>query len=456
MPNYPDQVVDDLGGLHVLPQHPLGEGGQGVVFRTTSNPDVAVKLLPRRRIDLPDRLADVRALPLPKDLPIARPTALLRDRVGYTMPLMADMAPIKALIYTPREESMAAFYQATGGLRKRLLTLAGTAATLARLHAVPVVYADVSDNNVYVSKDPDRADVWLIDADNLTLTSEPCPAIQTPGFGAPEVVAGRGATTLSDAFAFAVLASWILVQHHPFLGDAAEGGGWDEEGEDGEELAFAGELPWIFDPDDDSNRSDLGIQPPEFVLSPGLRRLFQQSFGPGRTDPTARPGLAEWATALLRAADHTVRCPHCTATYYTAQQCPWCDATRPSFLTAVAGRWEPDEEAPSEAAPAFARVWRLDREVAEGRPTVVPSRVVRPCALADLDRPALSIEPRRGGLLIKPLDGEAYTLVQKKGHPRSLDRPTHLPFPTAGEEWFVHCGPLDRPHRTIVFTAYRS
>ena len=292
MSDFPSTVVDDDGNVHHLLKQPLGRGGQGVVLRTRS-PHIAVKLIgavedapaapearsaqklwgqltkapgialspdAQKHSALRRRLEDVRALPLP-GLHLAQPLSMLRDHVGYTMRLLTGMVPMRTLIAEPGTAKLGEFYQSSGGLGRRLELLANTAGLLARLHAVPLVYADVSPNNVFISETAEASEVWLIDLDNLDYLSANAPGIFTPGFGAPELVTGRaGVSTLSDSYSFAILAFWVLTQQHPFLGDYVDEGGWDDDGdEDREQLAFRGELPWIEDAADDSNRASKGI-----------------------------------------------------------------------------------------------------------------------------------------------------------------------------------------------------
>ena len=292
MTNYPKNVVDERGNVHILDKV-LGEGGQGVVW-ATNNPDIAVKLISggvqstnerketllerlthgfgaelvtgdAEHTKLRNRLKTVQTLPIP-DLHLAQLLAMLRGHVGYTMRLLRDMEPMRTLILPG--ENLTAEYIATGGLRRRLRLLAKTAEILGRLHSIPLVYADVSPNNVFVSSDAEASEVWLIDADNLHFQSTPGPQVYTPGFGAPEIVAGHAPiSTLSDTYAFAILAFYVLAQIHPFLGNQVEEGGWEESIDlDLEEQAYAGELPWIEDKDDDSNWSNKGI-PREFILT---------------------------------------------------------------------------------------------------------------------------------------------------------------------------------------------
>ncbi len=304
----PEQVMDSRGNLHQLQSHPLGQGGQGVVFRTRDQ-HTAVKLITDNigqavmdsgaRQDLQRKLEDVQMLPL-GDLHVAKPTATLDEPyVGYVMQLLTGMTPMKKLIAVTAP-NLAEFYLSGGGLRRRLRLLARTAGILARLHAVPLVYGDISDNNVFVSEDPDAMEVWLIDADNLHYVSQPGPTVYTPSFGAPEIVGGRSPNTLSDVFSFAVLAYGCLSQQHPFLGALVEEGDWAAvDDQDLESRAFRGEFPWIGDAEDDSNACDHGI-PRSITLTPDLQALFQATFGQGRTVPTARPRMAKWVESLMR------------------------------------------------------------------------------------------------------------------------------------------------------------
>lgn len=82
-------------------------------------------------------------------------------------------------------------------------------------------------------------EAWLIDLDNLCTHSEPGRAVFTPYYGAPEIVTGRsGATSLSDAWAFAVLAFNALTLLHPLCGDLVRDGEPELE-----EQALTGQVP---------------------------------------------------------------------------------------------------------------------------------------------------------------------------------------------------------------------
>lgn len=479
MTDYPKDVVDERGNVHVLDKV-LGEGGQGVVL-ATNNPDIAVKLISggiqptsKRKGTLLERLTHgfgaalvtgdaehkklrtrletIQTLPIP-DLHLAQPLAMLRGHVGYTMRLLRDMEPIRRLILSAETENITAEYLATGGLRRRLRLLAKTAETLGRLHSIPLVYADVSSNNVFVSSNAEASEVWLIDADNLHFQSAPGPQVYTPGFGAPEIVAGHApVSTLSDTYAFAILAFYVLAQIHPFLGNQVEEGGW-EESVDLEEQAYAGELPWIEDEDDDSNWSDKGI-PRELILTSRLRRLFQQTFGPGRRDVASRPSMLEWAEALHQCADATITCGGCGSTFYVAEKkCPWC-ASSPSseFLYGKFYAWDPELDAESYDAVLAARpVWYLciDRNDA----TTIPRHAAAPSLLRDGDPPVVTVEVKRRSIRLTPHDDQVvYAYLPREERTKVIDTTKDLPLPLLGKEWLLHFGSPEQAHRVALFT----
>lgn len=455
MSGFPKTVQDEDGNLHDLIGGPLGRGGQGVVLRTR-NPNIAVKLVTgpsgmpvhaadqARTAALRRRLEDVRLLPL-ANLDLAQPLALLRDHLGYTMRLLSDMEPIKALI-APPGTSLAAFYRDTGGLQRRLDLLTRAAGLLARLHAVPLVYADVSPNNLFVSASHAANEVWLIDLDNLHYLSTNGPGIFTPGFGAPEVVTGRaGVSTLSDAYAFAVLAFQVLAQVHPFLGDFVAETGWDSD-EDREQLAYEGKVPWIEDADDESNRTGHGI-PRELVIPKPLLALFQRAFGPGRQCPAARPGLAEWTEVLRRLADRLLSCPDCGSSFYVAPRCPFCGAGRRPFIQMQVHRWDPEHDDDGGSAVGTEPVWRKIIDLTDRPDAGLVRRHVLTPVLADADdEPVLRIRQVPGGIQVELLaDWEVHVLL--RGRLQRLEGRKLLPEPKPGDEALLHFGPLDRPHR---------
>jgi DNA-binding helix-hairpin-helix protein with protein kinase domain len=347
-------VIDESGAVHSLWKK-IGAGGQGEVWSVQGGRRIVKLLNPRSDPEaLRCQLAFVRRLDLGR-LHVARPIAVLKPpHVGYVAEFLGDMVAIKALMQAPGSELLR-WHIESGSLRRRLRLLAHAGEALLGLHARGVVYADVSHNNVFVSERAHANEAWLIDLDNLSYVSDPRRSIYTPGYGAPEVVAGSaGCTSLSDAWAFAVLVWHTLTLTHPLIGDLVNGG--EPELEDD---AFAGRLPWVGHSTDDRNRCSSGL-PADLVLAGKLTELARKTFEDGLTDPKRRPGVGSWVEVLHEAADLTVRCPECEGTYYlSAAQCPWCDAPMVHGRLVEFFRWQPGTASEKRLFPGLVRPSRL-------------------------------------------------------------------------------------------------
>lgn len=330
-------VVDEDGNKHYLDKQ-IGQGGQGAVWRT-ADPNILVKMKINSVTGEPivdeaeyekykRNLDEVRILDIPFKLHVAKPASILaKPYCGYTMRMLNDMKPIKYWIRPyDGETDPAAFYRNTGGLRHRLELLTGMAEIFANLRYHSAVYSDLSPENVFVSENLNSKEVWLIDADNMRYRFDVNRSVYTPGYEAPEIENGHVNTVFSDEYSFAVLAHEILTMNSPFDGEMLQetGDGWDDE-EDEDSDAF---IPWIEDPEDDSNRCYTGI-PGRIVFSPGVRSLFERTFSrEGQEKPETRPSMREWYNELRHAQDLTIKCKRCGSTFIMGShdaQCPFCN-----------------------------------------------------------------------------------------------------------------------------------
>jgi len=452
-------VIDAKGSRYELTKK-IGQGGQGAVYAVKGG-KLAVKVVPGRgpahRERMRNQLAHVRRLPL-GDLSLAKPLEMLRPpHTGYVMELLTGMEPIKNLLKPPKGKAPSvAWYHEGGGLRRRLLLLARAASILARLHGKGLAYADPSPANIFVSADPAYHEVWFIDSDNLCYESSPNSkgGVYTPFYGAPEMVRGEsGVTTLTDMHAFAVIAFQVLVLAHPFIGDYVNDG--DPELE---EQAMAGKVPWIDDVEDACNRASFGVDR-DGVLSKRLKELFQQTFGAGRKDPTARPGAAEWAKRLFAAADATIFCPDCKGSYYFNEPtCPWCDASRPGFAMALFHLFDPGYgpnggilEKPHGKRK---RAVIVDQFVlSEGVPRHITRRMAIGPEASMPDEPMMEVVLKGNQVFVSRVDGNTYRLSSPTGRKESeigeIKKSIGL---KAGEaSWRVHFGETKRLHRLMRF-----
>lgn len=452
-----NKFIDDYQNIHIQDKI-LGQGGQGVVFRT-KDPDLAIKLVTDESGNpvtdeesvqrYSKRFKRVRLLPLPERLNISVPAALLQNNAGYVMQLLSEMVPFSHfwldgksaetigpddipawLSAMPANEAKnIVHYYRTGGLRRRLHALYKCASLLARLHGNGMVYGDISPNNIFISEGLDDSSVWLIDADNIRFEiTKGGSIVYTPKYGAPELVQGKdGGRPSSDCHAFAVVAFYLLSLIHPFVGkkvDETDEGDWADEENDDEDIedkAYAGLFPWVDDKDDDSNSSDSGL-PRSLLLTEKLITLFEGTFGPGRTTPLLRPTIYHWPEALAQAADITVMCPECSMNYYydfihpetEDHNCPYCKTRRPQVLILESYRWNgPDK-------PLNSPCWRYVREISQGSELTVPRRVFDEFAMLDSDTAEVLISSSDNGILVKKSDhGKADLSVAADSHPQS-------------------------------------
>jgi DNA-binding helix-hairpin-helix protein with protein kinase domain len=460
------KTVTDNNGVRYELSELLGRGGQGAVYAVQGG-RLAVKLISAKsntqRDCMRNQLMHVRRLPL-RELCLAKPLEMLRPpHIGYVMELLTGMIPIKSLLAPKKgEDPSIEWYMSGGGLRRRLLLLGRAASVLAQLHGKGLAYSDPSPANIFVSQSADAHEVWFIDTDNLQYESSPHSArnsVFTPGMGAPELIHGRsGVTTLTDAYSMAVLAFHTLTLAHPFIGDLVNKGGPELE-----EAAFEGKLPWIDDPADDRNRATFGV-PRAWVLSKRLHEAFGKAFGPGRMDPTARPGASEWAEILFAAADATIECSECKGTYYfTQENCPWCAQARPAFAMGIFSLWDP----------AFGphggilvkpvgdnkrAVLVGHGAVSEGQTFIITRRLAYGQYKGPINEPVVAVTLAGDRLKLKSLDGNNYPFSSPTGSQKTEvgDRVKVIKLEERQASWNLHFGSSDTLHRVVSFQLHRG
>jgi serine/threonine protein kinase len=427
------RFTDEYFNVHTQDEL-LGQGGQGIVFRT-KDPDIAIKLVTNiggapmadqeqiKRYSR--RLKNIRLLPFPKGINLSVPAALLKNNAGYVMQLLSDMVPFSSFwlngptagqiqeLEIPgwmeeipeKEAKKIVHYCKSGGLRRRLIALYKCANILARLHGNGLVYGDISPLNAYISDDHTRAEVWLIDADNLRFeiaTGGSC--VYTPQYGAPELVQGRdGGRPGTDCHAFAVMAYYMLTMVHPFIGDYVTNGvevDWADESAENESLdekAYRGEIPWIEDKKEDLNRLELGGLRGFLTITPELQILFQKTLGDGRTCAWKRPAMFHWPVALAKAADKTILCPSCRMSWYFdigAETCPYCDSNKPLILFCQAYHWTGTKNLDS---PSWVYVHEIPKS---GISLIMPERLFKSFSMTGSDNSILEFQFTDHNLLI--------------------------------------------------------
>ena len=346
-------VYDENGNVYYI-KGKLSSGGQGVVYTVRDNDSIVIKALPvgdeRSDILQDDQTYEEykknvrRIIAVGEFENLAIPVAMLKKPFcGYVMQFMNGLQPIANMMATPpylykkksnhsldnidddetyiytndckkedrvtaksREEVIFA-YNHDGGLGKRIRCLAKLAKILANFEDRNVVHCDLSPNNIFVSKGAENYEVWLIDLDNLSIGSRVKKPIGTPRFMAPEVVKGVKNSIYSDRFSFALIAYRFLMLKDPFEGAAAdEYESWDDNESSDDEFDQAvahGEVAWIWEKNDDSNRSNTGFNPMSLLPS-SIFNLFERTLNrDGRSNPEKRPSMWEWYEQLVLAAE---------------------------------------------------------------------------------------------------------------------------------------------------------
>ncbi len=440
----------------------IGEGGQGIVW-TTNYPNVLVKVVRTKTEEMRNSWTNrIRALmrqPL-EGLPIAHPLAIITHPLpGYVMELMEGLAPMTELIQVATDALMSdeglSGYVKTGGLLRRLKILARLARVLAELHGRGLAYGDLSPPNIYVSKSLEYAEVWLIDADNITsLSGDSQHGVYTPDYGAPEILLGEsGINTLTDSWSFAVIAFRILTLVHPLKGDVVLDGEPERE-----EAALRGELPWVDHPDDRSNALSVGL-PREFTLNKPLRALFERCFNAGLNNPGERPSLSEWADTFEAATGHCDQCESCDSTFiYTSKHvCPFCDHAQDTDHTILLREYHyipPDllrEGLPADVPESLIQkeCWTRTGKmmVLSMSPTELKTLPLGTSLYADA-RPLCTVELAKDGLWIEPSVGTQVSLQRASDDKVvAVVRRQRLKSDSrSGVSFWLHLGAVEEEH----------
>lgn len=343
MKNAKIKIVQDVRGHSYELGEVLGEGGQGKVSRVKNNGEIIVKqIFGTNRDDIQKILQRLKRLPIPEDAHFATPIHLLSNSKGYIMNLVRNMTEISSLMRCcDKNKNILEWYSKTGGIKKRLEVMHQVAFHLNKIHSVPLVYGDISPNNIFISRSDAYSEVWFIDCDNLGYANEKGGGfLHTPMYAAPEVVSGSiGHSLDSDIYSFALTMYHLLSLNHPFEGKKVLGidceDGWDvsfrqsKNGEDIYSLVEKGEICWGLSDEDDSNHfpDNTGISPNAF-LTENLYYLFEKTFSKaGRTVPRSRPSMRLWLFGIIETLGKMVKCGHCENHYIVESKddfCPFC------------------------------------------------------------------------------------------------------------------------------------
>jgi DNA-binding helix-hairpin-helix protein with protein kinase domain len=307
-------------GTLVLVGRQIGQGGQGVVHEATiAGKPVALKWIRpfSRQAELRAAIGALTARERPHRA-FAWPIDLVEsDQIagfGYLMPLIdARFSSFAAMLNQRQQPSF------------RVMVAIGQALVdaFAALHAAGLCYRDISFTNLRV--DPARAEVAIIDNDNVGVDGDSVFVKGTLRFMAPEIVRDDAVPSMvTDLYSLAVFLFHLFIHGHPLEGSRTDATyDWSAEHMSETKLVrrhFGEDPVFVFDPQDASNRPIPGDPMIRWwwIYPRFFRALFERSFTVGLREASLSGRLTEgvWRRALARLADCVSVCPSCRAAIF--------------------------------------------------------------------------------------------------------------------------------------------
>lgn len=261
-------------------------------------------------------------------------SVLARPTCGFVMRFMEKMEKIDAQMRHSTsekkdDENYISMVGKNGSILKKYKVLKNLARTLSTLHAHGLVYCDLSPSNVYISKEPESYEAWLIDVDNIRYSGNGRKAIGTPLYRAPEIYNGsvKSNTFQSDMYSFALLAYQYLTGARPFETGSEKSDSDDDFADDvleqSDEAIESGGVDYVLE--NKHGLPSFGI-PPKYVFSESIEKLFYRTFcKKGRKCPMSRPTAHEWYCALDDSINLISKCSN--DHYHFGTHCEWCSST---------------------------------------------------------------------------------------------------------------------------------
>lgn len=355
-----------------LTEPPLGQGGEGAVYRLTAYPERVAKIY---RQDAESHRQKIEAMVSLSDAVEARPTlrnvawplaALYADPqatafVGFGMRAVDRAFGMDELYEYPAPAGMSV------SMAEKVDYLIGLAGVVDELHSLGQVVGDFNDNNLAMTRVGGQ--VALVDVDSFHATiggrTYRCEVCMS-GYMAPELIRAVRGTTFrdcpgptftkqTDRFSLAVHVFRMLFNGvHPYHCVGAVGPrGSVRAPLPLEKRVEQGSSPFF--------KKAVGVAAPAFAprledFPDYLQELFRQAFVDGRADPDCRPTAAQWKKALTRYRGELSPCRADAAHGYArgAPSCPYCAADRRAALGAAGGVPAAPASAAAALVPALA------------------------------------------------------------------------------------------------------
>jgi DNA-binding helix-hairpin-helix protein with protein kinase domain len=334
MTPFPSIVQSSLGRTFHLAKQ-IGKGGEGAIYETSEQQDIAVKLYwPDKAQSRREKIAAMASAQWYKTSSfVAFPIDILFSPngafVGFVMKKIGGSKPVH-MLFTPASRK-AEFSRAN---YRFLIRAAGNIArAVASVHSLGCVIGDVNHSGFLVS---DKAVSILIDSDSFQVVASNhkylC-QVGTPDYTPPELQGVRfdrvPRTPNHDNFGLAVLVFQILFMgRHPFSGRYQGSGDMPLERAIGEfRFAYSAQ----------ASRTQM-LPPPGAPLltdfPPHLGAAFENAFG--QQGRSLRSTAAEWISLLENLETYLVPCSaEPSHQHIKDKPCPWCrmEQSSPGFVT---------------------------------------------------------------------------------------------------------------------------
>jgi DNA-binding helix-hairpin-helix protein with protein kinase domain len=330
----PSTVQTSLGRtLHLTKQ--IGKGGEGAIYETREQNDIAVKLYwPNKALSRRDKIAAMTSAQFYKTnsfvaFPIEVLFAPNGAFAGFAMKKIATSKPVH-MLYSPA--SRKAKFGGRANYKFLIMASANIARAVASTHACGCVIGDINHSGFLIS---DNAISVLIDSDSFQLAAGNktylC-QVGTPEYTPPELQGVRfdrvARTPNHDNFGLAVLIFQLLFMgKHPFSGR------YQGTGDMALERAIS-EHRFAYS----VHTSATNMRPPpgapvltDFPAEVG--QAFENAFG--RAGRSHRPSATEWISLLDSLEKTLVNCTSDSSHLHVkGKPCPWCrmEQSCPGFI----------------------------------------------------------------------------------------------------------------------------
>lgn len=349
-----------LNDYYSLENSPLGQGGEGDIFRVAGKPNIVAKIYYPGKA-LPETEKKLRIMvsrPPDKSVlsQVAWPLDLLYDAgdsfCGFIMPCLRSTAELLSVYPYPPQSNIS--------LRQKLIVAQNICVVISAVHEAGYVFGDFNPRNIGV--DLNTGAVAFFDTDSYHI-KDPLSGetfrcgVCMDGYVAPELLKkcegiDKDAyltaplptfTVQTDDFALAIHIFKLLMNGYtPFNGIAEDASRSSSTASPGVGNQAVKRGSYCFKP---GKKPQSAAVLPLSSLPKELGELFSRAFILGEKDSAQRPSADEWREALSRYEECLTQCAKDPAHQYlnTLRECPLCEADR-SYQKSVNASSRPSRE----------------------------------------------------------------------------------------------------------------